>query len=437
MRVIEIIFQINKIILKEFVMKFFILVVILAKNLFVIFLNLKEKNYIKKNSKNLPDIYRDVLDEKKFELSNNYNIEKLNFSNISLIFSKTLLLIFIFSPLFGIFSNFFESLNTYYLIKSLLFFTSLIILSTIFNLPFDFYFHFKIEKKYGFLKYNFKGWVKDKLKELLLNLVLTSIFILVLIGIVGNIFYFSLIKVTIVSSIFIILLIIFIYIFPTVLIPFMYKTEKLKNDELFLKIKEIIERSGYRFFGVYVIKESEKSTHSNAMFTGIGNKKRVILYDNLLNNFSEDEILGVIGHEIGHGKLKHIQKLLIFNMFSVTLFILSSFALLSNNYIYNIFNIPTNSFTGIFLISILFSEIILYFFNPLLNSISRGFEYSADSFSRNLLGNGSPLIKALKKFASSELSNINVDPFYEFFYYSHPTLTKRIKKLALMDQHVS
>uniref|UniRef100_A0A7C3J635 M48 family peptidase n=1 Tax=candidate division WOR-3 bacterium TaxID=2052148 RepID=A0A7C3J635_UNCW3 len=418
-------------------MKFLILGLILIKNIFVILLNLKEKSYIKKNSKNLPEVFKDVLDEKKLELSNSYNIEKLNFSTISLIFSKTLLIIFLFSPLFGIFSNYFESLNTHYLIKSLLFFTSLIILSTIFNLPLDFYFHFKIEKRYGFLKYNFKGWMKDKFKELFLNLILTLISILVLIGIVGNVFYFSLIKVIVVSLIFIILLIIFIYIFPTLLIPFMYKTEKMKNDELFLKIKEIIERSGYRFEGVYVIKESEKSTHSNAMFTGIGNKKRVILYDNLLNNFSEDEILGVVGHEIGHGKLKHIQKLLLFNIVSVTLFVLSSFLILSNSYIYNIFNIPTNSFTGIFLISILISEIILYFFNPLLNSMSRRFEYEADSFSKNIIGNGLPLIKALKKFASSELSNINVDPFYEFFYYSHPTLTKRISELILKDQHVS
>lgn len=410
-------------------MKSLLLILIIFKNLFVLFLNLKEKNYIQKNSNNLPEQFKDILDQQKFSLSNSYNIEKLHFSNISLIFSQTILLIFIFSPLFKIFSSHFDNLNSLYIIKSLSFFTSLIIISTLFNLPFDFYFHFKIEKKYGFLKYKLFGWFKDKLKELLINLILTNIFVLVLVGIVGKTFYFSPLKIFVVTIILVFLLVLFIFIVPIVLIPFMYKTEKLKDEKLMTKIKELIEKSGYTFDGVYVIKESEKSTHSNAMFTGIGKKKRVILFDNLLSKFSEDEVLGVIAHEIGHGKLAHIQKFLILNIFAIFLFIVASFSILSNDYIYNLFSIPVNSFTGIFVLTILTSELILYFFNPLLNSISRRFEFEADNFSKNLIQDKTPLVKALKKLAYEELSNINVDPVYEFFYYSHPTLSKRILNL--------
>ncbi|MEJ5307789.1 MAG: M48 family metallopeptidase [candidate division WOR-3 bacterium] len=410
-------------------MKFLLLTIIILKNIFVFFLNIKEKLYIQKHSKNIPENFKDVLDESKFSISNSYNIEKLNFSNISLIFSQTILLIFIFSPLLNLFSSYFDKLNTIYILKSLSFFSFLIIISTLFSLPFDFYFHFKIEKKYGFLKYKISGWLKDKLKELLINLVLTNIFVLVLIGIVGKNFYFSPLKILGITIIFVFLLVLFTFIVPIILIPFMYKTEKLKDEKLMSKIKELIEKSGYTFDGVYVIRESEKSTHSNAMFTGIGIKKRVILFDNLLSKFSEDEILGVVAHEIGHGKLAHIKKFLILNIVAIFLFIIASFSILSNDYIYKIFSVPLNSFTGIFLLSILTSELILYFFNPLLNSISRRFEFEADNFSKNLMKDKTPIIKALKKLAFEELSSINVDPVYEFFYYSHPTLEKRILNL--------
>jgi|GEM_PF-2552080 len=410
-------------------MKIFILTLIILKIIFKNYLTIKQIIYIYKRKEKIPAIFQDRIDLDKLKKSNSYNLEKLKFSIFSSNFSDVILILFIFTPLFGIFSKYFSSLSLNYLLESLLFFSSLIFLNFLLTLPFDFYFNFKIEKKFNFSNYNFKNWSFDKIKELFISLVIVNIITGFIILITGEKFVFSPIRIISIILITSILLIFFQYILPIVIIPFMYKMKRLDDTILSENIKNLIEKSGYTFDGVYVIKESEKSSHSNAMFTGLGNKKRVIIFDNLLKKFSNDEILGIIGHEIGHGKLKHVLNFLFISIILSSIFIILSFIILSKDFFYDIFNIPNIAFSGLFLLYFLTSEIVLFFFNPLLNHISRKFEYDADRFSKKILNSPDPLIKSFKKFASEELVSLQVDPFYEFFYYSHPDLEKRIERL--------
>ncbi|HOJ63691.1 MAG TPA: M48 family metallopeptidase [Spirochaetota bacterium] len=374
----------------------------------------------------IPENLKDVIDKDKLIKIHNYSTDKLKFNLILYFFGKIVLLIIIFSSLIPFYYNILTSITKNIYINGLLIFLSFFIIEFLLQLPFDLYFNFNIEKKYGFNKMTFSLWLTDTIKTFIISIILYTLILLPLIFFIYTFkdIWFLLIWV------FLLLFSLFMQIiYPTLIAPLFNKFEPLKNLELNQKIEDLVKKCGFTSKGIFQMDESKRTTHSNAYFIGLGKTKRIVLFDTLLQNYTDDEILAIISHELGHFKYKHILKNIIFSslMSLIGLFLTKIFINLP--LLYETFKInDVVPLIGLLYVWIISSQISI-FLMPIKSYFSRKNKYQADKFAKEQIGTSLPFISALKKLTVENLSNIYPHPFYEWFYYSHPSILKRIEAL--------
>lgn len=304
---------------------------------------------------------------------------------------------------------------------------------TILDLPFSLYGEFVTEKKFGFSKMTLKLWLTDQLKGIVIGIIFGS-----LITYVAALFFVKfpdswwfILAAALIAFTFIMQI-----VYPKFIAPLFNKFSPLEDGELKNKITEILNKTGFKNGGLFVMDASRRSGHSNAYFSGFGKSKRIVLYDTLMKSLSADELCAVLGHELGHFKLKHIFKRLciMIPLEFVMMFVLYKFAQFEKLYEGFGFtgitseNVAQVQFIGLFLASAVYgavSEII----SPVTNISSRKQEYEADAFGAKVCGSGEPLITGLIKLNSDNLSELIPPKLYVFWNYSHPTLIERIEKL--------
>ena len=216
--------------------------------------------------------------------------------------------------------------------------------------------------------------------------------------------------------------------YSKLIVPLFNKQTPLKDGELKNAITKYTNSVGFKLDNIYVINGSKRSTKANAYFSGFGNQKRITLYDTLINDLTNDEIVAVLAHEVGHYKKKHI----IFNFTAsviitgITLFLLSLFI---NTPIFSLaLGVSNPSFhIGLITFGVLYSP-ISELTGMFMNYMSRKFEYQADNYAKKTFAS-KPLISSLKKLSKNSLSNLTPHYLYVFIHYSHPTLINRIKNL--------
>ena len=305
--------------------------------------------------------------------------------------------------------------------------------SALISLPFSLYNEFKLEKKFGFSNMTVKLWLSDQIKSLILSFILLS-----LLTITASIFF---VKMPdnwwwILAAILIAFTFIMQIIYPKFIAPLFNKFEPLPDGELKDKITQILDKTGFKNGGLFVMDESKRSGHSNAYFSGFGKSKRIVLYDTLVKSLTPDELAAVLGHELGHFKLRHITKKLVFMipMEFILIFLLYKLAQFPSLYTGFGFtqisgeNVANVQFIGLFLAASIYgsiSEII----SPLMNCFSRKNEYQADAFAAKICGTGENLITGLIKLNSENLHELYPPKIYVFWNYSHPTLVERINHL--------
>ncbi|MCK4545230.1 hypothetical protein KAU43_06790, partial [candidate division WOR-3 bacterium] len=228
-------------------------------------------NYLKEKRGNVPEELKNVVNKAKLEKIDNYNSVKTLFGIFNFLYETAIVMLFLFTPIFIYYVNWVDSFKFIYALRGLLFFLIPLIAGMVLSLPFDYYFHFKIEKSFDFNKYTIGGWLIDKTKLAFLTIVISSIVLVPLFLFVGNSFIFSwrfiLISWLSVST----LIFIFTYLAPVIFIPLFYKLKHLENNDLRTKVENLVKKSGFKVRGIFIANESRKSTHGNAMFTGIGN----------------------------------------------------------------------------------------------------------------------------------------------------------------------
>lgn len=321
--------------------------------------------------------------------------------------------------------------NNFLIILLFLIFTS--IPEAIISLPFELYREFVVEKKFGFSSMTFKLWLSDQLKSLVLGGILLS-----LISLAGSFFllkfpenWWFILAVLLISFTFIMQI-----IYPKFIAPLFNKFTPLPEGELKDKITEILNKTGFSNGGLFVMDASKRSGHSNAYFSGFGKTKRIVLYDTLIKSMTADELTAVLGHELGHFKLKHIIKRLciMIPLEFVVLFILNKLSHFTRLYTGFGFssvtpeNVNAVQFIGLFLSVSIFngiSELI----SPITNLGSRKDEYQADAYSAEICETSEHLITGLIKLNSENLSELFPPEIYVFWNYSHPTLVERISAL--------
>jgi STE24 endopeptidase len=218
-------------------------------------------------------------------------------------------------------------------------------------------------------------------------------------------------------------------LYPTVIAPLFNKFTPIDDPDLKKDIEELAEKEGLSIKGIYQMDASKRSRHTNAYFSGLGKTKRIVLFDSLIEAHDADEIVAVLAHEIGHLKKNHIKKqMAIMTVASFFVFYLASKMIVWET-MYQSFGFSMMPvYAGLFLVGVLWQP-AGFFLSPMAMSISRRFEREADLYCLGITKSAEPLVRALKKMAKENLSNLLPHPLYVWFNYSHPPLTERIKRL--------
>lgn len=402
---------------------FYILIgIIIANFIFDQFLDaLNAKHF----NDRLPEELSDVYDDKEYERSQAYKKTRYRFGILTSTFSLVLTLAFFFLEGFAYVDNIARSISDNSIVIALIFFGIILLASDILTTPFSYYSTFVIEEKFGFNKTTKATFFLDKLKGWLMGALLGGGILALIIWfyqLTGNDFWiYAWIIVTIFS--------IFMNMFYSKLIvPLFNKQTPLEDGSLRQKIEAYARNVGFQIDKIFIIDGSKRSTKANAYFSGFGKEKRITLYDTLVNDLEEEEIVAVLAHEVGHYKRKHIIYNLSLSILTtgLTLWILSLFV--SNPIFSQALSVEETSFhIGLIVFGILYTP-ISEITGLLMNLLSRKFEYQADDFAKETYA-AAPLISSLKKLSSNSLNNLTPHPSYVFFHYSHPSLGQRIFNL--------
>lgn len=391
----------------------------LFAEIFDIFLSRLNLNYSTSPLREIPEEMKDVISWNEFERSKEYTADKnlISFSSKLLSIIANVLFIIIIFPYT---EKFITNITDNLILQSLLFFGFFGLLNYIIDLPFSYFMTFKVEQKYGFNKSTKKTFIIDNIKSILISVILgAGLIYLVIKGIESFNNWWIILSIIIIGFQFIAL-----WLYPKFIMPLFNKFTPLEDASLKNKLISIANDAGFDVSKIYVMDASRRTGHSNAFFTGFGKTKKIVLFDTLLENHSEDEIEAIFAHEAGHYKLKHIIK----NMFLSTLLMIAIVLLV---YFLTESDILTTTF-GVDKVytkltySFIFVGSIFNFVSYLLSSMSRKHEFEADNYSKKYK-DPKYLIKALKKLTKSNLSNLNPHPLYAKLNYSHPTVIERIR----------
>ena len=400
-----------------------ILVIISLDYLFNLILGLLNYNSF---DRSIPKNLKGIYDEKEYVHSQEYNKSNFRFG----LFTSTINFLALFCIFkFGLLGVLDSLLRNYSpeneISLSLLFFAFIFLINDIILIPFQLYKIFVIEEKFGFNKMNLKTFILDKFKSYILVLILGGILIsilLILIMLYPSNFW---IYFWIVISLFTVFINMF---YTSLIVPLFNKLIPLESGELRNKISNYAKKVNFPLTNIFVINGSKRSSKANAYFSGLGRAKKIVLFDTLIKNHTDDELVSVLAHEVGHYKKNHVYLNLIISIIisGIMLFILSKF-LFNSQVSYALGGSISFRHFEIFAFSIIYTPIST-FLGILMNIKSRKNEFEADNYACKTFNKAS-LITALKKLSKDNLTNLTPHPFYVFINYSHPPLHTRIEAM--------
>ena len=382
---------------------------------------LNDKNWKTDIPSNMSEFYA----KDKYEKARNYATEKGNISLLSSTISLVITVFLLWYKGYGWINDIITAKYEMAFLQTGLFFLTLFILSDIISLPFSCYNTFVIEEKYGFNKTTPKTFVLDKIKGYLLTLIIGGGVLagaMYLVASLPNGFWFWLWM-----GLAALMLLINMF-YADVIVPIFNKLKPLEEGSLREKIEAYSKKVGYSLKNIYIIDGSKRSTKANAFFSGLGPRKTIALYDTLVEKHSDEELVAVLAHEVGHFKKKHVLTSMLLTILQLGLmcYLLEicikqpviSEALGGNGMVFHL---------GLMAFGILYSPLGTVI-GVLMNILSRKNEYEADDYAKTTY-DGQALQLALKKLSVDSLSNLYPHPFYVFMHYSHPPLLKRLSAL--------
>ena len=379
--------------------------------------------------KKIPDFFQGKISWDEYDKSMQYTLAKGRFGRWAEIYGCAVMLVVLFSGILGwldrLASEFAQAYSLALYGRGILFCLAVGLVFSIASLPAGFYSTFGLESKFGFNKTSIGLYVSDKLKGLLLGLVIGVPILLIVLWLMDAMGRFWWIWAFAFIVAFQLLLMV---IFPTFIAPWFNKFEPLKEGELRDRILALASQVGFKTSGIYAMDGSKRSAHSNAYFTGIGKSKRIVLFDTLIEQMTIEQGLAVLAHEMGHYKMKHIRRMLMVQ----AVFLFVGFYLLGKlvDYrpLFSAFGLNPSNHAALVLFSML-SGPATFYLGPLINVLSRRHEYEADRFAALTLHDGKPMEEALINLTVKNLSNLTPHPWYSAYHYSHPTPVERISAI--------
>jgi STE24 endopeptidase len=373
----------------------------------------------------LPERLKGICDEEAYKKTQLYQKDNNILSTWSSVLNLAVILIMIIAGGFALVDNLARSLSANLVIIALAFFGIIGFVSDIINIPFGYYDTFVIEKKYGFNTTTLGTFITDHIKSWFIALIVG----VPVLGLItwfyyktGKNFWLYAWGLITVFSVFINLF------YSELIVPLFNKQVPLPDGSLRNQIETFSQKTGFKLRNIYVIDGSKRSTKANAYFSGFGPKKRIVLYDTLQKELSEEEIVAVLAHEIGHYKKKHVLLNLIFSVFTTGLMLFLLSVVVNNPSLSKALGSENASFhMGLIVFGILYSPLSLII-GLFTNWVSRKNEFAADNYVKEKF-KPELLATALIKLSVKNLSNMMPHPAYVIFHYSHPPLLQRLEKL--------
>ena len=374
----------------------------------------------------IPDHFKKAYDKKKYAKSQEYLKTKTKFSLVSSTFSIVLIFLVIHLGIFGVLNEFVNLQTNHFILQGLLFFSIIYIFQDIISLPFSLYSTFVIEEKFGFNKTTVGLFISDKIKGYAIFIVMGSIIITPILYLFHEYENFGWL---IAWSLLALFMIAVQPLFVHVISPMFNKFTPLEDGELRTAIEKYTTQVDFPLARIDIMDGSKRSAHSNAYFSGFGKSRRIAIFDTLVENHTNDEIVSVVAHEVGHYKLKHIIHGTIIGIIETGI-MLFVFNFIMNDYaLFRVFGVNDLSVhAGLIFFSMLYAPVTMIT-SVISNAISRKNEFEADNYSLQTTKNKEALISMLVGLAANNLSHLTPHPFKVFLSYSHPPTIDRIKAL--------
>ncbi len=406
----------------------FTLVFLIATFSYVItllWLNVRQDKAVASSFSAVPDEFNDKITLAQHQKAAEYTQAKLKVNHFEVLFSTLVLLVWTLGGglnwLDGIWqAQGFDVLNT-----GVLFIISLMMIGSVIDLPFSIYRTFVLEQKFGFNKMTAGTFTNDLFKGLLLMLIIGLPLIYAILWLMNEMGEFWWAYVWLVLTGFSLLM---FWLYPSYIAPIFNKFKPLDNLDLKVKIDQLLNRTGFKSDGVFVMDGSKRSSHGNAYFTGIGKNKRIVFFDTLLEGMEDQEVEAILAHELGHFHHKHIRKHMI-SSFTISLLGLALLGYLINQpWFFNGLGVQTMSNHTALILFTLTLPVFSFFIAPINNALSRKHEFEADAFAAKHT-NADDLVSSLVKLYRDNAATLTPDKWYSAFHDSHPSASIRIAEL--------
>jgi STE24 endopeptidase len=397
---------------------------LITTTIFQVWLTKRHIVHIQKNKNKVPSAFSKTISISDHKKAANYTISKSYIGIIDLFIQAIFLYLITLGGGINIITNIFSNLINNQLIIGAMVIISVMLISSLIDLPLTLYKNFIIDEKFGFNRMTKYIFITDIIKQLILSIVIGIPLLLISLWIITSLGSLWWLWLWIFISVFNFLM---FTIYPLYIAPFFNKFIPLKDAELKAKIEKLLLKCGFESDGLFVMNGSLRSNHGNAYFTGLGKSKRIVFFDTLLERLTHKEIEAVLAHELGHFHHNHVKKriLLMFIISFIGLYVLA--ILKDSPWFYNSLGVIQSDANGL-LLFLLISPLFIFFIRPLMAYYSRKNEFEADEYACKY-SNSKDLKLSLIKLYRDNASTLTPDPLHSNFYDSHPPALQRINTI--------
>ena len=382
--------------------------------------------HVKKHRDTVPDSFAGKVPLEDHHKAADYTVTNTRIGMVALAYDSLLLLGWTLGGGLEWLDNSWRAENFSPLVTGIGVMLSAMVLMSLLDLPFSLYHTFVVEERFGFNRSTIGVFFGDMLKQGALLLSIGGPLIALALWIMeasGGLWWLYVWAVWMAFSL------IMFWAYPAVIAPLFNKFSPLDNEALKQRIQALMDKCGFRSKGIFVMDGSKRSGHGNAYFTGVGSNKRIVFFDTLLESLKPEEIEAVLAHELGHFKLKHIQKRLL-STFALSLVALALLGWLAGqDWFYHGLGISQASPWMALMLFMMVLPVFTFFVQPLMSLLSRKHEFEADAYAVQQ-SNGTDLIHALVKMYRENASTLTPDPLYSAFHDSHPPAPVRISHIS-------
>ncbi len=388
-------------------------------------LSMRQSDYVSKHRDAVPDAFKDKVSLEAHQKAADYTIDKGKLGKIDSLIGLVFLLLITLGGGIEYAFKLWSGFELSPMLTGLGAVATIILFMTLVEVPTHIYQTFVIEEKYGFNKSTPQQFIKDQLLQLSLMLAIGLPILALILWVmdsIGSLWWLWAWAILISFSL------LMSWLFPTVIAPLFNKFTPMEDGSLKRRIQGLLTRCGFNSQGIFIMDGSKRSGHGNAYFTGLGNNKRIVFFDTLVDSLEEEELEAVLAHELGHFKCKHVIKMLVASsiMSLISLAILGW--LIDKPWFFSGLGVSEASNAAALLLFTLVSPVFTPFMQPISAYFQRKFEFEADDFAAEN-ARADKMISGLVKLYEENASTLTPDPLYSAFHYSHPPAAIRIAHL--------